>query len=131
MRVLLSDGSGLTARQTESQLADAGHRVDVLSPDPLCLARFTRREPQLRSMVRLESVLVSAFGTVGGLLLGGFLGWALAEAGARSSGLTAVSFPAAPLLVIAILGGAAGVIAAIRPARRAARLPVLRAIAAE
>ncbi len=34
-------------------------------------------------------------------------------------------------LVIAILGGAAGVIAAIRPARRAARLPVLRAIAAE
>ncbi len=43
MRVLLSDGSGLTARQTAAQLADAGHRVDVLSPDPLCLARFTRR----------------------------------------------------------------------------------------
>jgi ABC-type lipoprotein release transport system permease subunit len=35
------------------------------------------------------------------------------------------------LLVIAILGGAAGVIAAIHPARRALRLPVLRAIAAE
>jgi putative ABC transport system permease protein len=87
--------------------------------------------PQLRSMVRLESVLVSAFGTAGGLLLGGFLGWALAEAGARSSGLTMVSFPAAQLIVIAILGGAAGVIAAIRPARRAARLPVLRAIAVE
>ncbi len=87
--------------------------------------------PQLRSMVRLESVLVSAFGTAGGLLLGGFLGWALAEAGARSSGLTTASFPAAQLMAIAILGGAAGVIAAIRPARRAARLPVLRAIAAE
>ncbi len=43
MRVLLSDGSGLTARQAVTQLADAGHRVDVLSPDPLCLARFTRR----------------------------------------------------------------------------------------
>ena len=43
MRVLLSDGSGLTARQTAAQLADAGHRVEVLSPDPLCLARFTRR----------------------------------------------------------------------------------------
>ena len=87
--------------------------------------------PQLRSMVRLESVLVSGFGTAGGLLLGGFSGWALAEAGARSSGLTMVSFPATQLLVIAILGGAAGVIAAVRPARRAARLPVLRAIAAE
>ena len=36
---------------------------------------------QLRSMVRLESVLVAAFGTAGGLALGGFLGWGLAEAG--------------------------------------------------
>jgi len=35
------------------------------------------------------------------------------------------------LFQVAVLGGAAGVIAAIRPARRAARLPVLRAIAAE
>jgi putative ABC transport system permease protein len=85
---------------------------------------------QLRSMVRLESVLVAAFGTVGGLALGGFLGWGLAEAGARSSGLTQPSFPAAQLIVIALLGGLAGVIAAIRPARRAARLPVLAAIAA-
>ena len=42
MRVLLSDGSGLTARQTAAQLATPapGH---LLSPDPLCLARFTRR----------------------------------------------------------------------------------------
>jgi biotin carboxylase len=43
MRVLLSDGSGLTARQKAAQLADAGHTVGVLSPDPVCLARFTRR----------------------------------------------------------------------------------------
>ena len=87
--------------------------------------------PQLRSMVRLESLLVSAFGTAGGLLVGGFGGWALADAGARSSGLTLVSFPPVPLIVIAVLGGVAGVVAAIRPARRAARLPVLRAIATE
>jgi putative ABC transport system permease protein len=86
---------------------------------------------QLRSMVRLESVLVAAFGTVGGLALGGFLGWGLAEAGARSSGLTQPSFPATQLIVIAVLGGLAGVIAAIRPARRAARLPLLAAIAAD
>jgi len=86
---------------------------------------------QLRSMVRLESVLVAAFGTVGGLALGGFLGWGLAAAGARSSGLTQPSFPAAQLIVIALLGALAGVIAAIRPARRAARLPVLAAIAAD
>ena len=86
---------------------------------------------QLRSMVRLESVVVSAFGTVGGLLLGGFLGWALTKAGERSSGLTAVSFPPTQLIVIAVLGCLAGVLAAIRPARRAARLPLLAAIAVE
>ena len=42
MRVLLSDGSGLTARQAATQLGVAGHEVHVVSPDPLCLARFTR-----------------------------------------------------------------------------------------
>ena len=42
MRVLLSDGTGLTARQAATLLAGAGHRVEALSPDPLCLCRFTR-----------------------------------------------------------------------------------------
>src|SRR5438045_4009805 len=42
MRILLSDGSGLTARQAATYLSRAGRRVEVLSPDPLCLCRFTR-----------------------------------------------------------------------------------------
>ena len=42
MRVLLSDGSGLTARQVATQLSRAGHTVEVLTPDPLALTRFTR-----------------------------------------------------------------------------------------
>jgi hypothetical protein len=42
MRVLLTDGSGLTARQTAGLLGAAGHHVEVLSPDPWCLCRFTR-----------------------------------------------------------------------------------------
>lgn len=42
MKVLLSDGSGLTARQTAHRLSAAGHVVDVVSPDPICLCRFTR-----------------------------------------------------------------------------------------
>ncbi|MFD7496730.1 ABC transporter permease [Streptomyces sp. NPDC059832] len=85
---------------------------------------------QLRSMVRWESVLVAAFGTAGGLLLGGFLGWVLVEA---SAGDTAVAFDLPPLrlLVVALVGIAAGALAGRRPARRAARLNVLRAIAAE
>jgi hypothetical protein len=42
VRVLLSDGSGLTARQAATQLGAAGHVVEVLTPDRLALARFTR-----------------------------------------------------------------------------------------
>jgi glutathione synthase/RimK-type ligase-like ATP-grasp enzyme len=42
MKILLTDGSGLTARQSATRLAAAGHEVAVLAPDPLCLCRFTR-----------------------------------------------------------------------------------------
>jgi putative ABC transport system permease protein len=86
---------------------------------------------QVRSMVRLESVLVSVFGTVGGVGLGTFLGWALARAGAEAEGLASFTLPVGPLAAIVVLGAAAGILAAIRPARRAARLPLLAALAAE
>ncbi|HVM66100.1 MAG TPA: hypothetical protein VMU14_14635, partial [Acidimicrobiales bacterium] len=39
---LLSDGSGLTARQVAAQLFAAGHTVEALSPDRFALTRFTR-----------------------------------------------------------------------------------------
>jgi hypothetical protein len=42
VRVLLSDGSGLTARQVATQLSVAGHGVEALAPDRLSLSRFTR-----------------------------------------------------------------------------------------
>jgi hypothetical protein len=42
VKILLSDGSSPTSRQVAGQLARAGHRVEVLSPDPICLCRFTR-----------------------------------------------------------------------------------------
>lgn len=85
---------------------------------------------QLRAMVRWESVLVAGFGTLGGLTLGGFLGWALVRA-AVDSGDGSFALPVRQLLVVALVGVAAGALAALRPARRAARLDVLRAIAAE
>jgi putative ABC transport system permease protein len=86
---------------------------------------------QIRSMVRLESVLVSVFGTVGGLGLGTFLGWALARAGGKAEGLAMFALPVSQLVIIVILGAVAGIVAAIRPGRRAARLPLLAAIATE
>ncbi len=50
MRVLLSDGSGLTARQVATELSLAGHRVEVLTPDPLALTRFTRHVARLHKV---------------------------------------------------------------------------------
>ncbi|MEV1067183.1 ABC transporter permease [Streptomyces sp. NPDC050263] len=87
---------------------------------------------QLRAMVRWESVLVAAFGTTGGLALGAFLGWVLVRAsdGASDSAF-AFAVPPTQLVVVALVGVAAGALAGLRPARRAARLDVLRAIATE
>ncbi|MFG2422221.1 ABC transporter permease [Streptomyces sp. NPDC048448] len=87
---------------------------------------------QLRAMVRWESVLVAAFGTAGGLALGAFLGWVLVKAsdGASDSAF-AFAIPPARLVVVALVGLAAGALAGLRPARRAARLDVLRAIGTE
>lgn len=42
VRVLLSEGSSLTARETVTCLGPAGYQLEVLDPDPLCIARFSR-----------------------------------------------------------------------------------------
>ncbi|MDL2075019.1 ABC transporter permease [Streptomyces sp. GXMU-J15] len=87
---------------------------------------------QLRAMVRWESVLVAAFGTAGGLALGAFLGWVLVAASDGASD-TAFAFAVPPfrLLLVALVGLTAGALAGLRPAARAARLNVLRAIATD
>jgi putative ABC transport system permease protein len=88
---------------------------------------------QVRSMVRWESVLVATFGAVGGIGVGVFLGWALVEAAGANAGsaISEFALPVGRLAIIVIVGALAGVLAGIRPARRAARLDVLQAIAAE
>ncbi|MFF1875317.1 ABC transporter permease [Streptomyces sp. CB03911] len=85
---------------------------------------------QLRGMVRWESVLVAAFGTVGGLGLGAFLGWALVKA-SDGAGTGSFAIPPLQLAVVLVAGLLAGAVAGLRPAGRAARLDVLRAVAAD
>jgi putative ABC transport system permease protein len=68
---------------------------------------------------------------VGGLVLGTFLGWAMVQAIAASEGLGSFAVPAGQLAVVLGLGAVVGVVAAVRPARRAARLDVLAAIATD
>jgi len=87
---------------------------------------MTRR--QLRSMVRWEAVLIALFGTVGGLGVGVFFGWAFIRALA-DEGFHSFVVPYGQLAIICVLAGVFGVVAAALPARRAARLNVLNAIA--
>ncbi len=42
LRVLLTEGSSLTSRETVTCLGPLGHRLEALDPDPLCIARFSR-----------------------------------------------------------------------------------------
>ncbi len=86
---------------------------------------MTRR--QLRSAIRWESVLTAVFGSLLGLGIGLFFGWALVEA-LKDEGLTEMVVPVGQLVGIVLVAALAGVGAAILPARRAARLDVLDAI---
>jgi putative ABC transport system permease protein len=89
----------------------------------------TRR--QVRAMVRWESLIVALFGTVGGLALGVFLGWALVRAAAAQDALGPFTLPLGQLALVLLVGALAGVLAGLRPARRAARVDLLAAIASE
>lgn len=89
----------------------------------------TRRE--VRSTIRWESMIVAIFGTIGGIGLGTFLGWGLMRALAAQEGFGVVALPVGSLSVILVLAALAGVGAAWRPARRAARLDILDAIATD
>jgi putative ABC transport system permease protein len=85
---------------------------------------------QLRWMITLESVVISLLGAVLGVLLGIGFGVALMYA-VRDEGLEVISVPAGQLAVFLALSMVVGVLAAVLPAHRAARLDVLRAISTE
>ncbi|HEX2119837.1 MAG TPA: FtsX-like permease family protein [Acidimicrobiales bacterium] len=85
---------------------------------------------QVRSMIRGESVIIAVLGAVLGVAVGMLFGWAIVNA-LDSEGVTNIVVPGGQLLVYVVLAGVAGVVAAVFPARRAARLDVLAAISHE
>ena len=85
---------------------------------------------QLRSMIRLESVAISVLGAVLGIGLGLIFGISLQRA-ISDEGITVLNVPLTQLLIFVLLAGVVGVLAAVWPARRAARMDVLRAITTE
>ncbi len=86
---------------------------------------------QVRSTVRWESVIVAVFGTIGGVGIGTFLGWGLLRALEAQEGFGVFAAPWTALVVVLVLAAAAGVVAALRPARRAGRLDILAAISTD
>jgi putative ABC transport system permease protein len=85
---------------------------------------------QIRAMIRSESVILAVFGAIIGIVVGTALGIALASS-LRAQGITDIAVPVSSLVVFLVLAAILGLIAASWPARRAARLDILAAIAAD
>ncbi|MGI8807564.1 MAG: ABC transporter permease, partial [Acidimicrobiales bacterium] len=86
-----------------------------------------RSRRQIRSMILGESVIIAGLGAVLGLGGGVLFGYAIVGA-LDDEGIGKVVIPGGQLISYVVLAGVAGVVAAVFPARRAARLDVLAAI---
>jgi putative ABC transport system permease protein len=85
---------------------------------------------QIRQMIRYESLITALIGGVLGLIIG-VLGAILVATLTLSGSGYVLSVPAGTLVVLLIAAALAGLLAAQLPARRAARLDVLKALASE
>lgn len=83
---------------------------------------------QIRTMIRSEAVILAIFGALIGIVIGTGLGIALVKS-LSSSGINATAVPGPSLVLFLVLAALLGLLAATWPARRAARLDVLDAIA--
>ena len=84
---------------------------------------------QVRGMVAGESVITALIGAVLGLVLG--IVFAVIVSRPLEADGFVLTFPIVTLIAVTILAAIAGVLAAIPPARRAARVDVLRAVTTE
>lgn len=85
----------------------------------------------VKRMVRLESLVISLFGGVLGIGLGVFFGWAAGELLGTKMATYELVLPWGRMALFLLLAALVGVLAALWPARRAARLNMLSAIKAE
>ena len=82
---------------------------------------------QVRAMVRWESVVISLIGAVSGAALGIGIGLAMSQI-LKDEGITSISVPGPQIAVYVGLAAVAGVLAAVGPARAAAKVDVLQAV---
>ncbi|NEC65597.1 ABC transporter permease [Streptomyces sp. SID9727] len=86
---------------------------------------------RVKRMIRLEAVVISLFGAFVGIGLGLFLGWAIGQTVAASIPQYVLVIPWGRIGIFLLLAGLVGVLAALWPARSAARLNMLTAIKTE
>ncbi|GAA0320934.1 ABC transporter permease [Streptomyces polychromogenes] len=86
---------------------------------------------RVKNMIRLESVVISLFGAVLGMGIGLFLAWAVGTTLTKSVPNYELILPYGRLGVFLLLAAVVGVLAAMWPARSAARLNMLTAIKTE
>ncbi|MEV4329932.1 FtsX-like permease family protein [Streptomyces sp. NPDC049597] len=86
---------------------------------------------KVKRMIRLEAVVISVFGAVVGVGLGAFLAWAIGETIRSQIPGYALIVPWDRIGIFLLLAGVVGVLAAMWPARSAARLNMLMAIKTE
>jgi putative ABC transport system permease protein len=85
---------------------------------------------QVKRMIRVEAVIIAVLGAILGLVVGILFGWALQRA-LSDQGIDRLAIPVGQLVFMLIVAALIGVLAAILPARRAAKLNVLEAITYE
>lgn len=85
----------------------------------------------IKRMVRLESLVISLFGGVLGVGLGVFFGWAAGKLMATTLTTYELVLPWGRIGIFLALAALVGILAALWPARRAARLNMLAAIKSE
>jgi putative ABC transport system permease protein len=85
---------------------------------------------QVRRMIRSEAVVIALIGAILGLAIGVAFGWAMQRALA-DQGVSKLSLPVGQLVLMLVVAALLGVVAAIWPARRAAKIDVLQAISYE
>jgi putative ABC transport system permease protein len=88
------------------------------------------RRGQTMRMVTVEAVVISVFGALLGMAVGSGLGAAVVRT-LKSQGLNVLAFPWQQMAMYVALAAVIGVVAAILPAIRSARINVLAAIAHE
>jgi putative ABC transport system permease protein len=88
------------------------------------------RRRQVRTMIRSEAVILAIFGAIIGIIIGTGMGVALVSS-LRNQGITDTVVPFSRLVIFLIIAAVLGLLAASWPARRAAKLDILAAIAAQ